>query len=339
MENRTTEMDIIIIRQLDGTATSGEKRMLLQWLKASDRNRTDYVEIRDLWLSCGAAAGGDEATLRALNRLLNRLRSERPSVTRERRLLRWYRAAAAVALLLLLGAGGWFAANPRTDGKTATLQNRLITARGSSGKVILPDGSAVRLNAESSLTYPESFDGAERLVHLEGEGYFEVAADRTKPFVVQSGDLAVEALGTVFNVSGYSRQRRTEVLLLEGSVRVTSPVFGKDVLLTPNQMLELTGEGEIHIHKANARWHTCWIHDRIVFDNDCLSDIIIALESWYRIDIECPAAFAEKTRMSFTVGTESIQEILKAMSLVIPVTCSVADGTVTIAPKHLRQHK
>jgi ferric-dicitrate binding protein FerR (iron transport regulator) len=337
MKNQTTtDMDMTVLRHLDGSASHAEERMLRQWLEASEANRADYVEIRDLWLSCDAVSYDDE-THEALNRLRSRLPNRRPFAEKRRTAFRRHYAAAVA--LVLLSFGCWFALHLYiVPGKEVEIQNRLITAQGSKGKFVLPDSSVVWLNAESVLTYPETFGKTERKVCLEGEGYFEVAENREKPFVVQAGDLAVEAVGTVFDISRYSFLHRTEVTLLEGSVRVSSPACGKDFYLSPDQMMEITGDGAIHVRETNARLHASWIQNRLVFDNDRLSDIILSLEGWYRMEIECPAAFAEKTRMSFTVSAESIQDILKAMSLVIPVTWSVTDSTVTIRPKQQKSN-
>jgi ferric-dicitrate binding protein FerR (iron transport regulator) len=339
MKNQETEIEILLLRQLDGSASADEKKTLLQWLEASEVNRADYREMHDLWLSCDAALQEGDKTHVALNRMLRRIRSESSSTRKKKqslkRSIRRYYAAAAVILILLVAGYRWLLHSGTFADveKEPAVYNRLITAKGGKGKFTLPDGSLVWLNAESMLVYPEKFEGAERRMQLEGEGYFEVAEDRTKPFIVRSGDLTVEALGTTFDISRYPFRRKTEVVLLEGCVKVTSSAIEKDIVLSPNQMLELTGDGTLSVRETTARMHAGWIKEKLVFDNDRLSDIILSLEGWYCIDIECPPAFAEDTRMSFTVGVESIQETLKAMSLVIPVAWSVADGVATIIPK------
>jgi ferric-dicitrate binding protein FerR (iron transport regulator) len=331
MNDQKTEIQSIIVRQLDGSASVDEKRALLQWLKASEANREEYREVRDLWLSCGVALQDGNDTGMAFNRMMRHIQSEGPREGKKKPLIRWYHAAAVI--LILLVTNYWFATHPFAGvEKELMIQNRLITAKGSKGHFVLPDGSLVWLNSESMLVYPEQFTGTERRVRLEGEGYFEVAKNPAQPFIVESGNLTIEALGTTFNISRYPVQHRTEVVLLEGSVKITSPAIDKDVVLAPNQMLNLADDGTLLLCETKARMHAGWIQDNLVFDNDRLADIIIGMESWYRMDIQCPKAFAEKMRMSFTIGTESIQDILKAMSLVIPITWSVNDGVVTLIP-------
>jgi ferric-dicitrate binding protein FerR (iron transport regulator) len=338
MKNQKTDIEILLLRLWDGSASSDEKKALRQWLEASEANRADYREMWDLWLSCDVALQDGDKTSAALNRMLRRVRNESSFTGKEKqslkRPIRRYCAAAVILVMLVAGYRLFLLSGTFTDeGKEVVVRNQLITAKGSKGKFTLPDGSLVWLNAESMLVYPEKFEGTERRVQLEGEGYFEVAENRTKPFIVRSGNLTVEALGTTFDISGYPFRRKTEVVLLDGCVKVTSPAIEKDIVLSPNQMLELTGDGMFSVRETTARMHADWIKNKLVFDNDRLSDIILSLEGWYCIDIECPPAFAEDTRMSFTVGAESIQEILRAMSLVIPITWSVTDSVATIVTK------
>ena len=59
--------------------------------------------------------------------------------------------------------------------------------------------------------------------------------------------------------------------------------------------------------------------DRLVFDNDCLADILISMEGRYNMDIECPKQFAASTHLSFTIRQESIEEVMEAMSLIAPI--------------------
>ena len=71
-------------------------------------------------------------------------------------------------------------------------------------KLVLPDGSRVWLNAESSIRYPAAFSGDIREVSVTGETYFEVAKDTRRPFIVSVNGISVKALGTAFNINAYA---------------------------------------------------------------------------------------------------------------------------------------
>jgi ferric-dicitrate binding protein FerR (iron transport regulator) len=214
------------------------------------------------------------------------------------------------------------------------LHNQLITAPSSKGKFILPDGSSVWLNANSKLSYTAPFQENKRIVALEGEGFFEVVRDKDKLFIVRSGEINIEVLGTSFDVSNYSSDNIIETVLLEGSIKVTSEAFKDEIILKPNQLLSYNkAENKAAIRTAKAGLYVDWIKERLLFDNDCLADIIISMEGWYNVSIDCPEAFAKNTRLSFTVRGESIDEIMKAMSFIIPIRYSIQRDRVKIIPK------
>jgi ferric-dicitrate binding protein FerR (iron transport regulator) len=97
----------------------------------------------------------------------------------------------------------------------------VATPRGGTYQITLPDGTKVWLNAASSLSFPSTFQGlGNRKVELSGEAYFEVAKDKTHPFIVSSSKQEVEVLGTHFNINSYADEQVTRTTLLEGSVRV-----------------------------------------------------------------------------------------------------------------------
>ncbi len=333
MNNQITDINEIIIRYLDGSASLEDKKELLQWLKESDHNWNDFNETRDIWLSCDAALSDETDVDIALSRLRNRILNHDASIRPPRRtFLSWYHAAAII--LVLLGMGYWLSLqNLRLDTKEVYVQNQLITAKGSKGKFILPDGTTVWLNTDSKLIYPEKFDANKRAVRLEGEGYFEVTENKKKPFIVQSGDLDIEVLGTKFDISNYSFQDKMDVVLLSGSVKVSGERLNDNVLLKPNQILKYYKHGEATIEETKAHLHADWIKERLVFDNTSLSDIIISLEGWYNISIECPRSLADKTRMTFTVRGENVEEIFKAMSLITAIQYSITEDKVTISAK------
>lgn len=144
----------------------------------------------------------------------------------------WWTAlavAASLALLMMLPLMGRreytvFRAGPAGGEVKEEVCGGIRTVRiprGMSRRLVLPDGSRVWLNAESSLSYPGSFGGRERReVTLQGEAYFEVAPDSLHPFVVETAALQTQVLGTSFNVRAYSPED-TRVTLLRGSVKVS----------------------------------------------------------------------------------------------------------------------
>ncbi|MDR1746116.1 MAG: FecR domain-containing protein [Tannerella sp.] len=333
MVQQKTDINGIIIRYLDGSATQEEKQTLLQWLKTSDTNRDEFAQTRDIWLLSGVALSENETdTDVALDRFRERILLMYSRMQPVRRPLKWWYSAAAV-LLILLGMGYWFASQKNAPTEVIAVQKQLI-AQNDKERFTLSDGTVVWLNAKSQLTCPETFVEDRRIVSLEGEGYFEVAEDKTKPFVVQAGSIAIEVLGTAFNIANYRSDSIIETVLVRGSVQVAGTSLGDNIRLKPDQMLVCGKTGkDAEVSATNAKRRADWTKDRLVFDNDCLADILVSMESWYKVRIKCPESFARRTRMSLTIRDEGIEEILRAMALIVPIRYSVRGNEVSITPK------
>lgn len=333
MKTQSDDTNLLVIRYLDGSATPDEKRALLRWLKQSESNRSDFTSTRDLWLACTAAGETDLEVDVALEKLKTRLQDS----SRKKRTFGfryWRTVGAAAVLLLLVGIGyglGAFHFGPVAGGP---LQNQLITAKGSKGKFTLPDGTTVWLNSDSKLAYPAEFEGGKREVTLDGAAYFEVVKNDRKPFTVRTGQVRVEVLGTRFNVNAYANGNAIETALLSGSVRISGEGMAGDIRLHPGELFSYARQtGETEVRKVNAGRYADWTKERLTFDNDRLSDILVSMEGWYCIRIECPETFAASMRMSFTIRQENLEEILQAMSYIVPIRYEIKEGEVSIRPK------
>lgn len=334
----TTNINEIIIHYLDGSASKEEKDFLLQWLKQSDKNRTDFMTTRDLWLSCHVAMGNDIEVNIAFDRLKDRILRETQQINKviklKKKLYAWRWAGIAAALFLLVGISYKIGYQHADSKQQVFVQKQLITAKGSKGQFTLPDGSIVWLNSESKLAYPESFSDNERRVQLEGEAYFEVQEDKSKPFIVEAGKIDVEVLGTHFNIDSYDSNKAIYTALLEGSVKISGKDFNNPIYLRPNELLcYQKADKIISIEKTKVNLYIDWIKDRLIFDNACLSDIIISMQGRYNMDIECPKSFASATYLSFTIRQESIEEVLNAISLIIPIKYKIEENKAYIIPK------
>jgi transmembrane sensor len=168
-------------------------------------------------------------------------------------------------------------------------QNTLITQVGKQFQVVLPDGSRVWLNSESSITYPTTFTGKERNVKVTGEVYMEVAKDTKKPFKVHvvppvSGmeETVVQVLGTHFNINAYADDSPIKTTLLEGSIRLTTG--NKATILKPGQQARvgtnISVQSNIDLDKEVA-----WKNGYFQFSDDQLQTVMQQLARWYGVTV------------------------------------------------------
>jgi transmembrane sensor len=148
------------------------------------------------------------------------------------------------------------------------------------------DGSKVHLNAGSTLIYPNTFLKEKREVELIGEGYFEIAHDETRPFIVHASGLGVNVLGTSFNIDAYPENQYINVALVSGKVSVNT-ISGEAVMLSPSQLLNYSLEGDkvVKIASFVAEDIIGWKDGILSFRDETINDIFKKLERWYVVNI------------------------------------------------------
>ena len=206
--------------------------------------------------------------------------------------------------------------NPNAEApKVATNSfNTLSTPTGGQYNIVLADGTKVFLNAVSSIKYPTQFNGNQRVVELEGEAYFEVAKDRTKPFIVKSGNQAIEVLGTHFNVHAYDNEAVVKTTLLEGSVAVTHK--NQKAILKPGQQSNVSDNfNKIAIREVDTEAAIAWKNGRFKFDNADLKTVMRQLERWYGIKVEYRGDVSQVTFNGGTFRNKNLSEVLKVLEL------------------------
>jgi len=162
--------------------------------------------------------------------------------------------------------------------------NKLTTPRGGQFRLVLPDGTKVWLNSASMLRYPTAFKGKERLVELDGQGYFEVAANAQQPFKVKVRDMEVQVLGTDFDIMAYGDENSINTTLIAGSVQVQEGSAKQ--LLRPGQQAVVNNQDHgMTVRAADIRKVTAWKNGMFVFNHMALPAILREIARWYDVDI------------------------------------------------------
>jgi ferric-dicitrate binding protein FerR (iron transport regulator) len=169
--------------------------------------------------------------------------------------------------------------------ETTVSYNVLRTPRGGQFKVILPDGTAVWLNAASSIRYPVAFTAKERTVSITGEAYFEIAPDAAKPFSVSVNDMKVTVLGTHFNINAYTDEHTINTTLLEGAVLVQTGSGSRR--LAPGQQARVKpGSNEIeYLKQTNVNSAIAWKNGYFSFNDEDIPTVMRQLARWYNIEV------------------------------------------------------
>jgi len=199
----------------------------------------------------------------------------------------------------------------------------VIAPMGSRTVVQLSDGSVVHLNYGSKIKYPQFFSGNTRKVVLTGEGYFKVAHNPEKPFIVKAGNLDIKAVGTTFNVLAYPDVDVIETTLVNGRVILEqiklndkSKIIGT---MTPGQHVEYSVlSGNVSSTVGKVEKYIAWTDGKIIFEDTPILQVAERLRRMFNVDIEVKDEIKDYI-YTVTLEDESLSQILDLMTIATPV--------------------
>lgn len=214
--------------------------------------------------------------------------------------------------------------------------NTIETPRGGQYQVNLSDGTIVWLNSASSLKYQTVFTGNERKVELSGEGYFEVAHQSDKPFIVKTNHQQIAVLGTHFNVNAYNDEPVVKTTLLEGRVsveRVFSDhnIKNKLIYLKPGQQSALS-EQAIEIQEVDTKAAVDWKDGRFIFKEEDIKSIMRKLARWYDIEVIYQGNLDGLNFGGKVSRSKTLKDALKILTLTGDIHFKVEGRRVTVMP-------
>lgn len=220
-------------------------------------------------------------------------------------------------------------------GKSSQLiYNTITTNRGRQWELTLSDGTRVWLNSESSIRYPLSFNGKERIVEITGEAYFEVVHNPRQPFKVQVKNQVIEDLGTTFNINAY--QHHVATTLLSGSLRVH--LGDRSALLKPGQQANVDNSIDLK-YAVNTEAVTAWKNGLFQFDNADLQTIMSQLGRWYNVNVvysDQPRTRRFSGKIPRDMQLPDVLEILKEVGVHFEIRHekrgSGTSGTIVVSP-------
>lgn len=321
-KNRISEVITQYLLHRYGRETEEKvQRWLIDETHAGEKNRS----LEAYWNTIPECAGREShASLAQLKARLGM--DDIPAVIPRRRL--WLRVAAVLLPVAFL-TGSYFLLK-NIPAKPDTVVN-ISVPYGEKKEVRLPDASTVFLNAGSSIRYPASFDGDVRRIRLSGEAYFSVNRDASKPFIVETEHLSVEALGTEFNVKAYPDETLTTATLISGKIRVETETVQSHVLTPSRQLSYDSRSKDLHIASVNAGDCSGWKEGHLIFDKMSLPEILSAVERKFDVSIQPSGAVDTGSRYSVKfVQDESLSEVMKILGTTCGFSSRMQGKTIRI---------
>ncbi len=363
----TQRLHTLVSRQLTGEASETELAELFALLQQDAESGRIYTSLIAFWQTENQP---DDEVLEATY-LLHQQRMElagagvpgnyssadsmdetRPVFTRRRN---WLIAAAFAAICLsvfLLAQKN--AAFPLQNAQAGTPQKMEVhTQFGNRTKLLLSDGTQVWVNSGSKILYDKDFNKETREIQLEGEAYFIVTKDSSRPFIIHTAKMDVRVLGTQFNVKAYEHAKTVETSLVSGSITVTLKKNDKKYTLVPNQKLLLfTTDDAVKNWKQGKKIvadsagvviddlnlqdpelqkpEIGWTRNILSFEDESFEDVAAKMERWYNVSFQFKN---EKRRLQYLSGAfenETIEEALAALKITTGFNYRVSGKSVLI---------
>ena len=300
--------DELLIKFLLRETTPGEGALVKDWIEADPDNQKHFSQIETIWnTSKNLIPESSIDTDRAWERFKARRDSKesqqeaiiRPMAAR----FNWMKVAA-VFLIAALGAWSVYSVL-KPDYNT-------LTAAADVMRGTLPDGSGVTLNKNSSISFPEAFEDDQRLVKLDsGEVFFDVKADKSRPFVINADDVTVAVVGTSFNVR--HDKTETEVIVETGIVEVTKA--GETISLSAGEKVRISGNSKKLIkERTSDNLHNYFRSKKFVANNTPLWRVVEVLNDAYDVQIRIEDPRLRDLRLTTTFQEESLDTILKVIA-------------------------
>lgn len=210
--------------------------------------------------------------------------------------------------------------------------NTLKIPRGGEFHLTLADGTSIMLNSATSLKYPVMFGERDRKVYLDGEGFFEVKTDSTRPFIVEMEGMQVRVYGTSFNVNTH-RVEDIQTVLVEGKVGIKLSDSDKEYVLNPGELARFDREDKsLEIQSVDARQYTAWTRGIFTFEEETLEQIMNTLSLWYDVDVFYQTDEVKQLHFSGHLERyKEIRNILGAITEATGVIFTVRERTIIVS--------
>jgi hypothetical protein len=218
---------------------------------------------------------------------------------------------------------------PATGGKKEII-NTLHVPRGGEYRLVLSDGTQIRINSGSKIRFPEAFGDDKREIELSGEAFFEVVQDKIRPFIVKTKQSQLRVIGTSFNVSSYDGEVMEKTTLVTGSVEIDYNC--KKYILSPGEQIRINHQDlSVESEKVDVRYFTSWKDGLFRFLDMPLDELALRLERWYSVNFDFEDAECKKIRFTGAVYRNTDFEIfIRLIESTTGVCFSVKDDLVVV---------
>lgn len=326
MEKDWKDIDILITKYLTNSISQEEQTELDQWKLQDKSHSTHFEEMEKVWANANHLQAFTKVDVyNDLEVVKSRIHFEQPAA-KIRRFSIASRVAAVMIPALLFIAGFSLYQNTPGFGKW-----QAFSTNSTNSEIVLPDATNVTLNHDSRLVYLKNMEGNKRLVKLKGEGYFKVAKNPGKPFVIKIGKANVEVLGTEFNLEENAENGRVCINVTEGKVRFWS---GQEEAILVAGDQAIFSNGRIEKKEIRSNNFLSWKTGIIRFNNANLEEICTAIQDHFEevSSFEIPTSInIGDIQITTRFSNPSLQEVIDEIMIHSNKKIECIDGKLIIS--------
>ncbi|KKB57905.1 FecR family protein [Parabacteroides gordonii] len=303
----------LLPRYCEGAVSPEERKIVEVWIKQSDENRRIAKQIHTIYLATDTINILEKVnTEKALEKVFSGMETKR-------RYIWWNRIQRIAAVLLIPALITIVVQNMEKESPREVRMVEVKTNPGMTTTLDLSDGTTVCLNSESTLRYPSSFEGDQRMVTLMGEAYFNVTKNEKQRFIVSTPHNAqIEVLGTSFNVEAFEKDTMIAATLMEGKIRFaySGGDQSKSIVMEPGQKLVYdSNRMQARVYKTTGESEVAWKDGRIVFLDTPFQQALRMLEKRYNVEFVVSTIRYERDSFTGSFTNQRLERILEVFKI------------------------
>lgn len=309
----------LLLKYIAGDCTDQEKVDITNWLDSNHDNMQEYLALRKLY---------DISIWQTPPIIQFKQKPKEKSFFRSLRPV--YIEVIKIAAILVVAIVVSRYLFPGSMEENPVVMQTLKVPAGQRAEISLEDGTKVWLNANTILTFPNQFSGSTREVRIDGEGFFDVTSNKSKPFIIKTEKYDIKVWGTKFNLMAYSGHGIFETSLLEGSVEVMEAGSNKGILIRPDERIYLE-DNRLVVAPIVHLNHFLWKEGIICFDDEAFPELVKRLELCFDLKIEVKNDKILSYRCTGKFRTkDGVEHILKVLQLSNKFRYTINDKLNTI---------
>jgi transmembrane sensor len=316
-------------KYFSGNPTDAEVQQLERWVLSAKENKQQFLELQRSWNLANVKEAAAKINVTDEWNAISEKLSNSDDDTKGKVVALKVRTAytkvlqiAAAVLLLIVSGLYFYNTNKASNSLLVSSENTIIEEQ-------LKDGTQVNLNQFSSISYEDAKDGT-RKVALQGDAFFDVARDESRPFVIKTEEVDVTVLGTSFYVDAREGQDEIQVIVASGKVEVEAG--GKKVILTKGEVGTYVKSSQTLSEKQNKDVnYMAWKTNRLVYEEALLEKVVQGLGRTFHADIKLKPAGLKNCTLTATYEGQELGSILRILEKTLNLKATINGERIVLS--------